>query len=331
MLESEIAAYKAAESRWDSAVARCLGRQSVAEWLKRRKVDATGAAAVRGLRGFFLADPEDLSLLVLVDQFAQGDAPGRGKLYRLPHGNDALPNAIAKELRGRILLNAPVTRVAQTRNNVRVTVDSGGLQQLTADYVVIALPASTARQVQFTPVLPDDQWRAITALPYGAATRIVLQFESRFWHKLGRPSAYGSDLPIGAVWDANEQQARAPGMLTLLAGGRASAEIRQILNTGGWPALLRNLWWLGRPSTLLAATSYVWERDSWAKGGYAVFGPRFDPALRACLARPAGRLAFAGEHTSGRWQGYMNGAVESGRRAALEIAVTAGLGLPPGA
>jgi monoamine oxidase len=42
--------------------------------------------------------------------------------------------------------------------------------------------------------------------------------------------------------------------------------------------------------------------------------------LRAWLARPAGRVFFAGEHTSIRWQGYMNGAVESGRRAAAEIA-----------
>jgi monoamine oxidase len=50
-----------------------------------------------------------------------------------------------------------------------------------------------------------------------------------------------------------------------------------------------------------------------------VFDPAFDPALRPWLARPAGLVVFAGEHTSDRWQGYMNGAVESGRRAAAEI------------
>ena len=61
------------------------------------------------------------------------------------------------------------------------------------------------------------------------------------------------------------------------------------------------------------------------QGGYAVFDTRFDPALRPWLARPAGRIAFAGEHTSTRWQGYMNGAVESGKRAALEIALMARL------
>jgi monoamine oxidase len=66
----------------------------------------------------------------------------------------------------------------------------------------------------------------------------------------------------------------------------------------------------------------IWEDDPHARGGYAFFDPAFDPDLRAWLARPAGRIFFAGEHTSIRWQGYMNGAVESGRRAAAEVAAT---------
>jgi monoamine oxidase len=61
--------------------------------------------------------------------------------------------------------------------------------------------------------------------------------------------------------------------------------------------------------------------DPWARGAYAYFGPRFDPALRPLLARAAaGRVFFAGCHTSRGSQGYMNGAVESGSRAAEEIA-----------
>ena len=71
---------------------------------------------------------------------------------------------------------------------------------------------------------------------------------------------------------------------------------------------------------LLASRHIVWEHDPWVRGGYAYFDPGFDPALRPWLARPCGRLFFAGEHTSIRWQGYMNGAVESGRRAAAEVA-----------
>jgi monoamine oxidase len=64
-----------------------------------------------------------------------------------------------------------------------------------------------------------------------------------------------------------------------------------------------------------------WEHDPWARGAYAYFSPRFDPALRPMLARAAGRVFFAGCHTSRDYQGYMNGAVESGRRVADEIAI----------
>jgi monoamine oxidase len=324
LLKGEIAAFKAADSRWDSGVAQWLGRQSVADWLARAKADTALAARVRGLRGFFLADPEDLSLLPLVEQFASDEVPGEGRMFRLRDGNDRLPALLSRELHGRVLLSSVVQHVSQQGRAVRVSIDDGRRQQLTADYVVLTLPASTLRRVTFVPALPDDQWRAIRSLRYGAATRVVLQFERRFWKRLARPSAYGSDQPFGAVWDGNEQQSASPGILSLLAGGNASREVRAIIERG-WPALVRRLSWLGRPSKLLTATAYTWETDKWARGGYAVFDPQFDPALRAWLARPAGRLVFAGEHTSQKSQGYMNGAVESGRRAAIEIAVLAGL------
>jgi monoamine oxidase len=326
LLEPEIAAYKAAGKRWDSAVAQHIGRESVADWLVRVKADRELAAGVRGLRGFFLADPDDLSLLVLVDLFAQGETPGTSRMYRLRHGNDTLPQALARQLRGRVLMKSVVKKVAQSGKTVRVSVVSGGLlQQLVADYAVLALPASTLQHVTFTPALADEQWQAITSLRYGPATRVVLQFERRFWKKFGRPGGYGTDGPTGAVWDGNEQQSGTPGILILLAGGRASRDVRRLIAETGWPGLVRSLSWLGRPSQLLTATSVVWEKDPWVRGGYAVFSPRFDSVLHDWLARPAGRLVFAGEHTSTRWQGFMNGAVESGRRAAIEVAIMAGL------
>ena len=83
--------------------------------------------------------------------------------------------------------------------------------------------------------------------------------------------------------------------------------------------------WLGKPADLLNALTVTWEDDPWSRGGYAIFDPAFDPALRDWLARPAGRIVFAGEQTSERWQGYMNGAVESGRRAAAEVRALAAL------
>ena len=325
LLEPEINAFKAAESRWDSGVAQQLGRESVAAWLTRAHVDGQLAAAMRGLRGFYLADPEDLSLLPLVDQFAEGETPGASAMYRLRQGNDALPAAIARGLKATIHLSAPVTRVSQRQRTLTIMVGGRTRQQLSAHFLVCALPATTLRKIVFEPGLPDDQVEAIATLRYGPATKMLLQFESRFWKKLTGPSAYGSDRATGAVWDANEPQGRSPGILTLLAGGRASREVRDIVASAGWNGVVRRLGWLGRPSGLLTAASYTWELDPWSKGGYAVFSPRFNPTLRSWLSRPAGRIVFAGEHTSMKWQGFMNGAIESGRRAAVELAMLAGL------
>jgi monoamine oxidase len=175
------------------------------------------------------------------------------------------------------------------------------------------------RSVRFDPPLPAEQHRAITDLRYGPATKVLLQFERPFWRRKGRPRAFGTDLPTGAVWDASEDQGRAPAMLCLLAGGNASAEVREIAASEGDQGLIDRLSWLGRPARLETRAIVPWDEDPWARGGYAAFGPRFDPLLRSWLARPAGRVLFAGEHTSGEGQGYMNGAIESGLRAAAEV------------
>jgi monoamine oxidase len=124
---------------------------------------------------------------------------------------------------------------------------------------------------------------------------------------------------VGAVWDSAEDQ-KGAAVLTLLAGGSASATSRELLAQHGVTGILDRLRWLGSPSDPLAEPRVVvWEDDPWARGAYACFGPRFDPSLREWLPRSNGRLLFAGEHTSKTSRGYMNGAVESGLRAAREV------------
>ena len=313
--------FKLAEQRWDSAIAARLARRSVAEWLDGIHAPLEMKAALRGFRGFLLADPEDLSLIALVEQFASDGTPGRGEILRIRDGNDRLPAEVVRRLRGRVLMRTVLRRIRQTERSVTASIedDSGRVTEIDGDAIVVAIPASTARHVVFEPSLPEPQQSAIARLRYGPATRLLLQFERRFWKKRGRPLAFGTDLPIGALWDGNEQQARTPGILTFLAGGNASRETRQVLAAEGEAGIVRRLTWLGRPSTLLASKTIVWDDDPWVGGGYAYFDPGFDPLCRAWLARPAGRIVFAGEHTSVRWQGYMNGAIESGRRAVAEI------------
>ncbi len=322
LLKPDIEDFKLSEERWDGAVAGRLGRTSVWQWLEEQRAPAALKAAMRGFRGFFLADPEDLSMLPLVEQFAEAGPPGRGSVFRIPGGNDRLATGIAKRLRGALLRETVVRRVIQRADGVTVTIeDRGGRRsELAAEYFVCALPASTTRDVVFEPALPEPQRDAIRHLRYGCATRLLLQFDRRFWKKRGRPMAFGSDLPTGAVWDANEQQRGPRGILSFVAGGRASRALQEILASEGEAGVIRHVEWLGKPSTLLASRTIVWDDDPWVRGGYAYFDPGFDPLWRAWLARPAGRIVFAGEHTSVKYQGYMNGAIETGLRAAAEIA-----------
>lgn len=321
LLADQVRDFKLAETRWDSAVAAGLGRQSVAEWLASVKAPSALSAGVRGFRGFFLADPEHLSMLPLVEQFAESGPPGGGRIFRIEGGNDRLPATMAKRMRGAILLKTVVRSIRRHDERVSVTIEALGKPhtEITADFVVCALPASTARGVFFDPPLPEPQQDAISHLRYGCATRLLLQFDRRFWKKPGRPIAFGSDMPTGAVWDGNEQQRGPQGILSFLAGGDASKALQELLHAQGERAVISQLDWLGRPSRLLASQVIAWDHDPLARGGYAYFDPSFDPLWRAWLARPAGRIVFAGEHTSIKSQGFMNGAVVSGLRAAAEI------------
>ena len=321
-LEGLARPYRLAEQRWDSPIATRLARQSVGSWLDSVRADAELRATARGLRGFFLADPDELSLIALVDQFAADDTPALQPMYRIDGGNDRLAAALAARLGDRLHANTEVVAVSHRGKTVRVSVKNGrAMSQIGCDYAVLAVPASTLRRIPFMPSLPVQQHDAVANLKYGRATKTLLQFSKRFWRVPGRPRAFGSPLPFGAVWDGNEEQRGAPGILSLLAGGGASDATQSIVAKEGPQGLSRALEWMGTGGAELSAwRQIVWEHDLFARGGYAYFDPAYDPSLRAWLARPCGRLFFAGEHTSVKWQGYMNGAVESGRRAAAEIA-----------
>lgn len=321
-LQDHIRSYTLAEQRWHTGIARVLGRRSVEDFIRTLGDDQLAQVAV-GLRGFFLADPPDLSLLALVDQFAADD-PASARMYRLKRGNDTLVEALVKKLEKPVRLGTTVVALTQgaTRVQLRLRERNGALEEITADYVVFALPASTLKAVAMDPPLPDRQRDAIALLPYGPATRALVQFDRRFWRAPGRTRAFGTDLPIGAVWEGNEDQSGRPGILSFLAGGRASGELQSILSREGPRGIAPHLSWLGAERTaILTSHAVTWENDPWAQGGYAVFKTSYDPELREWLARPHGRAFFAGEHTSLRSQGYMNGAVESGMRAAREIAL----------
>src|SRR5262245_28325467 len=150
-------AYHRAEQQWESAVARTLAQRSVAQWLDEIDADAPMRAMVRGLRGFFLADPEDLSLLVLIEQLAS-QAPGQDAMGRIEGGNDRLPMAMAKELGEALHLNTAARAVFDDENSSHVAVENsaGDRAQVKADYGIVAVPVTTLRAIDIRPALPVE-------------------------------------------------------------------------------------------------------------------------------------------------------------------------------
>ncbi len=321
-LEPLLHAYKLNEEQWNGPIATKIAAYSVASWLDKFDATPNVRATARLMRGFFVADPEELSLLPYVEQFAGGNDPADRAVYRLIGGNDRLADRIARKLHTSVRLDHVVSRIVQTNKGVRITVKNrhGKQIEVTGDYAVVTVPAALAAEIEFIPSLPEGQREAFIRLRYGRATKSLLQFNHHPWRRASHPCACATDLDIGAIWDGSEDQRDSRGILTLLAGGGASDDTKLVLQAEGAEGLANRLKFFGvGRSRLIASRSVTWEDDPWARGAYAFFDSSFPPSARSVLALSSKRIFFAGEHTSIAWQGYMNGAVETGLRAAAEI------------
>lgn len=319
LLAPAVTAFAATGREWNGELAARIACHSLADILEVLRAPARTRALANALRGLYLADPAVLSTLVVVEQLIDR-IPGSTRMYRIEGGNDRLADALVRHARFAIQTSHQVHAVHQANKSVRVSIEtpSGQTDAIDADYFVATVPVPILRSWEFVPPLPDPQRHSIETLAYGQATKLLLRFRARWWRR-DRPDAFGTNLPIGAVWDAAEEQAGS-AILSMLAGGTFSVQLRAVLERRGLDGVLDRLKWLGKPAAPDGSAIVTWEEEEWSRGGYAVFSSRFNPRNREWLRRAFGRVVFAGEHTSARWQGYMNGAVESGTRAAREIA-----------
>ena len=240
VLGEEIRDFKLAEDRWDSAIARRLAARVGSGLDGRSKGTRDVRASVRAFRGFFLADPEDLSVLPLVEQFADSGTPGQGHIFRITEGNDRLATVMARRLRGTLLLRTIVRRARQRERGVTVTVEdgSGRRSEIEGAFLVCALPASTARDVVFEPRLPEPQHDAISACDMARRRDSCCSSIGVSGSREAGPSRLERICPSGPCGTATSSSAVA-AILSFLAGGRASSELQQILREEGPSGVIR--------------------------------------------------------------------------------------------
>jgi monoamine oxidase len=314
----EIGDYNAAD--WPPESLKKYDQMTFFEFLRKQgaSMDAASLLGLGGLGG--LGDGvRSVSALVLLREAAHRSMMKQG--YTIRGGSDLLPRAFAARLTDKIRYGAPVVSIEHDTRRVRaVYLQAGARTSLTADHLVCAVPFSVLRRIEITPRFSAEKQDAIEQLPYTSVARTYLQTRKRFWHDEGLSGQATTDLSNMMVWDGAENQSGTRGILeSYLVGARARqvTAMREAERVSSMLGEVERVHPHIRENFEVGATQ-CWDADEWARGAYAWFKPGQMTSLLPHVARPEGRVHFAGEHASSLF-GWMQGALESGNRAAQEI------------
>jgi monoamine oxidase len=275
------------------------------------------------------AEQSALNLLYLLGYRGQGQFRvfgGSDEKYHVAGGNDRITDGLAARLAGQITTGSEL--VALRRNDTgtfRLTfAQASGTTTVTADQVVLTVPFSILRSSVDLGRAGFEQRKriAIRELGMGTNSKLHLQFSSRFWNGLGSNGETFADTGYQNTWEVTRAQAGRSGILVDYTGGNVGASF------GSGTPESRALEFLGRLEPVLPGATAAWNRRAtvdywpgyeWTKGSYSFWKVGQYQRFAGIEGRRQGNCHFAGEHTSIDFQGYLNGAVETGQRAAAEI------------
>lgn len=316
------------EAPWAAARAPAWDATTLASWL----APILHSAAARGamdaaVRTIFGSEAGELSLLhVLHYARAAGgfarliETEGGFQQDRLRGGAQQLSERLAEALGPtRVRLGRAARLVLHDAEGA--TVIAGG-ERLRARAVVCAVPLGLAARLDFEPRLPALREQLVQRVPMGATVKVLACYDEPFWRRRGLSGeAVSGDGPIAVAYDNGSAGGEQAALVAFVVGRPArgwsarAAGVRRSLVLG---QLAR---WFGPEAH--DPSAYVeldWATERWSGGcPIATFPPGtlsvFGPALRA----PVGCIHWAGTETATSCPGFMEGALESGERAAAEV------------
>jgi monoamine oxidase len=318
-----------------------LDSMSVPEWLDSTPIGAgrfgrlmlSNAVTENG------GDPADMSALDLTELLAQNPRaslqplPGDDERYHVIGGNDQLVTAMIAQLPAQtVRYGSALTAVRRNADQtVTLSFDSPAPAQATFDYVVLALPFSTLREVDLSQSgLGTEKLKVIRTMGMGTNAKIHLELSHKTWPALGYSGAtYGEWQRLACAWDDSVQLGAGamPALYLAFPGGRAGDS--GLTGAAHGPAPAADVAFaLGELEHVFAGTTAAftgrayedhWARHPWSHGAYSY--PRVGQAVSygAIAGRTERRILFAGEHTSIANIGFLDGAVETGERAARRL------------
>lgn len=269
-----------------------------------------------------------LNLIYLLGFSGQGQlrmfGPSNEK-YHVRGGNDLIVTRLADRLNATIITGAPLVAIQETATRGFELSFDGGAGSVRADKVVLTVPFSVLREevdfssANFRPLKET----AIREFGMGANAKLNVQFVTRLWEQLGCGGDTFADTGYQATWDVSRAQAGGAGILVNYTGGDVARA-----QSGGTAHGLA-VQFLSQVEPVLPgisgqwngqATFDDWQANPWTRGSYSFWRVGQYTAFGGVEGEPEGNCHFAGEHTSIDFQGYLNGAVASGERAAAEVA-----------
>lgn len=321
---------------WDAAsqAARDFDNQTVLEYLDKVLEGGADSLLGRGIRvgqqSFFGMEPGQMSAINLFEAYV-APYPGANERFRIAGGNDQLVKALVGAIPAHAITRGAELVSARHRSDGRVALRfTTQAREVVADRVVLALPFTTLRNVDTSKLqLTERRRRAIDKLAMGTNSKLNMQLGQSL-KSLGWSGGFSSDEPHYVTWDSTWGQVvphpRTP-VITIYNGGEEGTNYPTYTAHGrantktidsALANLARGIKGIENAFNGLAHLDQ-WADDPYAYGSYAGFGPGQYTAYWGLLAKREGNVFFAGEHTSTHSQGYLNGGVESGERAARQV------------
>jgi monoamine oxidase len=287
-------------------------------------------------RPIFGAEPRELSLLFTLFYIASSgnkanpgtfernfDTRNGAQQWRFVGGSQLIALKVAHALGSRVVLNSPVRRIEQGKGGVTVISDRVTVH---AKRVVVAVPPTLAGRIYYEPLLPFQRDQLTQRFGQGTLTKVAAVYDRPFWRAEGLTgTGVSTNGPVSATFDDSPPDAsltRGPGIIFGFVGGDNARAYASRSPKVRRESVLREYAQLFGKQALKAKGFFEtpWSGQEWTRGcpvGIPSTGTLL--AYGPWLRRPIGRIHWAGTETSDYWNGYMDGAVRSGERAAGEV------------
>jgi monoamine oxidase len=266
----------------------------------------------------------DISALMMayVSAFTLAQKSAKPVMLQAQGGNSRLPLAMAAQLRQPVRLNEKVKAIETTATGA-VSVRTATGARYAGKAVICAVPFTVLRRIDLRPGLQGMQARAVKSLPYQPIHQVALQVTKPFWEQDGLEPSMWTDSPIGRVSAIyHESDDAKVSSLLVSAFGPGARHLDRLGREGAARYVVAQIEQM-RPAAkgaLQVVDQHSWEQDPFAGGAWSYFNPGTVTKFLPAMLQPQGRVHFCGEHTSVSARG-MEGALESGERAAAAVAV----------